>query len=49
MAVFCLNRPPGRNCQILGLTLGLTHLPFQEEYLEFLQRGGVEYDERYLW
>ena len=22
---------------------------FQEEYLEFLQRGGVEYDERYLW
>jgi REP element-mobilizing transposase RayT len=22
---------------------------FQEEYLEFLNRGGVEYDERYLW
>ena len=22
---------------------------FQEEYLEFLQRGGVEYEERYLW
>ena len=22
---------------------------FQEEYLEFLQRHGVEYDERYLW
>ncbi len=22
---------------------------FQEEYLEFLQRGGVEYDDRYLW
>jgi len=22
---------------------------FQEEYLEFLQEGGVEYDERYLW
>ena len=22
---------------------------FQEEYLEFLERGGVEYDERYLW
>ena len=22
---------------------------FQEEYLDFLQRGGVEYDERYLW
>jgi REP element-mobilizing transposase RayT len=22
---------------------------FQEEYLEFLQRGGVEYDVRYLW
>ncbi len=22
---------------------------FQEEYLEFLQRGGVEYDERFLW
>ena len=22
---------------------------FQEEYLEFLRRGGVEYDERYLW
>jgi putative transposase len=22
---------------------------FQEEYLEFLQRGGVDYDERYLW
>jgi hypothetical protein len=21
----------------------------QEEYLEFLRRGGVEYDERYLW
>ncbi len=22
---------------------------FQEEYLEFLQRGAVEYDERFLW
>ena len=22
---------------------------FQDEYVEFLQRGGVEYDERYLW
>jgi putative transposase len=22
---------------------------FQEEYLEFLERNGVEYDERYLW
>jgi len=22
---------------------------FQEEYLEFLRGGGVEYDERYLW
>ena len=22
---------------------------FQEEYLAFLQRGGVENDERYLW
>ena len=22
---------------------------FQEEYLEFLRRGGVEYDEPYLW
>ena len=22
---------------------------FQEEYLEFLQRHGVEYDERYVW
>ena len=22
---------------------------FQEEYFEFLQRGGVEFDERYLW
>ena len=22
---------------------------FQEEYLELLQRSGVEYDERYLW
>jgi REP element-mobilizing transposase RayT len=22
---------------------------FQEEYLEFLRDGGVEYDERYLW
>jgi len=22
---------------------------FQEEYLEFLRRGGVEYDERYIW
>jgi putative transposase len=22
---------------------------FQEEYLEFLKRSGVEYDERYLW
>jgi len=22
---------------------------FQEEYLEFLKLGGVEYDERYLW
>jgi ABC-type thiamine transport system substrate-binding protein len=22
---------------------------FQEEYLEFLQKAGVEYDERYLW
>lgn len=22
---------------------------YQEEYLEFLQRGGVEYDDRYLW
>jgi len=22
---------------------------FQEEYLEFLRCGGVEYDERYLW
>ena len=22
---------------------------YQEEYIEFLQRGGVEYDDRYLW
>jgi REP element-mobilizing transposase RayT len=22
---------------------------FQEEFLEFLQRNGVEYDERYIW
>lgn len=22
---------------------------FQEEYLEFLQKHGVEYDERYVW
>jgi REP element-mobilizing transposase RayT len=22
---------------------------FQEEYVEFLRLGGVEYDERYLW
>jgi hypothetical protein len=22
---------------------------FQEEYLEFLERHGVEYDEQYLW
>ena len=22
---------------------------FQEEYVEFLQRSGVEYDDRYLW
>ena len=22
---------------------------FQEEYVEFLRRAGVEYDERYLW
>ena len=22
---------------------------FQEEYIEFLRRGAVEYDERYLW
>jgi len=22
---------------------------FQEEYLDFLKRGGVEYDDRYLW
>jgi putative transposase len=22
---------------------------FQEEYIEFLQQSGVEYDERYLW
>jgi putative transposase len=22
---------------------------FEEEYLEFLKRGGVEFDERYLW
>lgn len=22
---------------------------FQEEYVEFLERGGVEYDEKYLW
>jgi putative transposase len=22
---------------------------FQEEYLEFLKKHGVEYDERYLW
>ena len=22
---------------------------FQEEYIDFLHRGGVEYDERYLW
>lgn len=22
---------------------------FQDEYLEFLQKYGVEYDERYLW
>ena len=22
---------------------------FQEEYLEFLQRHGIEYDERYVW
>ncbi len=22
---------------------------FQEEYLEFLQRHGIQYDERYLW
>ncbi len=25
------------------------HRTFQEEYLEFLQRCGVEYDERFLW
>ncbi len=22
---------------------------FQQEYLDFLRRGAVEYDERYLW
>jgi hypothetical protein len=22
---------------------------FQEEYLEFLRKNGVDYDERYLW
>jgi hypothetical protein len=22
---------------------------FQEEYLNFLQQSGIEYDERYLW
>ena len=22
---------------------------FQDEYIEFLKRGGVEYDDRYLW
>ncbi len=22
---------------------------FQEEYIEFLKRGGLDYDERYLW
>ena len=25
------------------------HKTYQEEYLEFLRLGGVEYDERYLW
>ena len=25
------------------------HKSFQEEYLEFLQKHGVEYDERYVW
>lgn len=25
------------------------HTSFQQEYLEFLKLGGVEYDERYLW
>ena len=25
------------------------HRSFQEEYLEFLQKHGVEYDERYVW
>ena len=22
---------------------------FQEEYVDFLKRSGIEYDERYLW
>ena|SRR6266404_2039112 len=25
------------------------HKSYQEEYLDFLKLGGVEYDERYLW
>ena len=25
------------------------HKTFQEEYLEFLNKHGVEYDERYVW
>ena len=25
------------------------HLSFQEEFVEFLKRHGVEYDERYIW
>ena len=25
------------------------YLHFQEEYVEFLKRSGVEYDERFLW
>jgi len=23
--------------------------PFQEEYIDFLKKNGIEYDERYLW
>jgi REP-associated tyrosine transposase len=25
------------------------HRTFQEEYLDFLRKNGIEYDERYLW
>lgn len=40
---------PGVRRYILNQALHHRKKSFQEEYLEFLKIGGVEFDERYLW